>query len=132
MGGRGYHNDVKGYLDSNGRTSEYSKINEISTDKIDFIIDTVQPGAPLVPEFSNTADKVYVLLDKKGDNIKSVTVYDENHEQSYSIHLDHPHNDKMGPHVHSGMNTGRKDMEFTKEHQKLLDEVYSIFKKWRR
>lgn len=132
MGGRGYHNDVQGYLKSNGRTSEYSRINEISNDKIDFIIDSVQPKAPLAPEFSNTAGKIYVLLDKHGTNIKSITVYDKNHEQAYSIHLDHTHGGKDGPHVHSGMNTGRKDIKFTKKHQKLINEVNDIFKKWRK
>jgi len=132
MGGRGYHNDVQGYLNSNGRTSEYVRINEISTDKVDFIIDTVQPGAPLAPEFSNKAGKTYVLLDKNGTDIKSITVYDENHEQKFSIHLDHSHGGKFGPHVHSGMNTGRKDIPFTKEHQKIIDEMNSLFKKWRK
>lgn len=131
MGGRGYHNDVKGYLNSNARTSEYSKISQISNDKIDFIVDNMQPGAPLAPEFSNTAGKIYALLDKRGTNIKSITVYDDNHEQAYSIHLDHSHGGKNGPHVHSGMKTGRKEITFTKSHQRLIDEVNSLFKKWR-
>lgn len=132
MGGRGYHNDVQGYLNSNGRTSEYSKISEISTDKIDFIVDSVNPNCPVAPEFSNSPNKIYVLMDRNGTGIKSVTVYDENHEQKYSIHLDHPHNKEKGPHVHSGLNSGRQDLAFTNEHQKILDEVYDQYKKWRK
>lgn len=132
MGGRGYHNDVRGYLNSNGRTSEYARIDELSTDKVDFIIDTVQPRAPLSPEFSNTAGKTYVLLDKNKTGIKSITIYDENHEQKFSIHLDHNHGENKGPHVHSGMNTGRKDIPLTKEHQKIIDEMNRTFEKWRK
>ena len=132
MGGRGYHNDVRGYLNSNKRPSEYAKINEISNNKIDFIVDTVQPRAPLAPEFSNTANKTYVLLDKTGRKIKNITVYDKNHEQKFSIHLDHNHGSKKGIHVHSGMNTGRKDIPFTKEHQKIINKVNAMFRKWRR
>ncbi len=131
MGGRGYHNDVRGYLNSRGRTSEYTRIDEISTDKVDFIIDKVKPRAPLAPEFSNTAGKTYVLLNKNGTGIKNITVYDENHEQKFSIHLDHVHGGKKGPHVHSGMNTGRKDIPFTKKHQKIVDEMNRQFKKRR-
>ncbi len=97
-----------------------------------FIIDSIQPGAPLAPEFSNTAGKTYALLDKHGTGIKSITVYDSNHEQAYSIHLDHNHGGKTGPHVHSGMNAGRKDIPFTTEHQRIIDEVNNIFKKWRK
>ena len=132
MGGRGYHNDVRGYLNSSGRTSEYTKLDTISNERFDFIIDSMQPHAPLAPEFSNTAGKIYVLLDKHGTGIKNITVYDKNHEQEYSIHLDHMHNGKSGPHVHSGMNTGRKEMPFTAQHQKLIDEATAIFNKRRK
>lgn len=131
MGGRGYHNDVRGYLNSNGRTSEYFKISSISNDKIDFIIDSVQPNAPLAPEFSNTPGKVYALLNKYGTGIKSITVYDENHEQKYSIHLDHYHNGGKVPHVHSGFNSGRIDIPFTNEHQKIISDINRIFKDWK-
>lgn len=89
---------VKGYLNSAGRTSEYIKIDEISSDKADFIIDVVQQMAPLAPEFSNTAGKI---LNKSETGIKNITIYDENHEQKYSIHLDHSHGGKNGVHVHS-------------------------------
>ena len=131
MGGRGYHNNVRGYLNSSGRTSEYDKIESISNNRIDFIVDKVQPRAPLAPEFSNTADKIYVLLDKSKTKIKNITVYDKNHEQKYSIHLDHNHGSTKGIHVHSGMNTGRKEIPLTKKHLKLINKVSAKFKERR-
>ena len=90
MGGRGYHNDVKGYLDSNKRTVEYAKISDISSDQIDFIRDVATPKTPVTPEFSNSPNKIYVLLSKDGSKIKSITKYNDNHEQVYSIHLSLP------------------------------------------
>ncbi|MCF0124303.1 MAG: hypothetical protein HUJ68_00825 [Clostridia bacterium] len=131
MGGRGYHNDVKGYLRSTGRTDEYGRVSAISNEKIDFILDLKSPNAPLIPEFSNSPNKIYALLNKDGTRVKSITIYDENHEQKFSIHLDHPHNGKNGPHVHSGMNTGRLELPLTNQHQKIIDEVDSIFNEWR-
>ena len=131
MGGRGYHNDVQGYLRSDARTSSYIKINELSNERIDFIQDDVKPAAPVTPEFSNSANKIYVLLDKSGTKIKNITVYDDNHEQKYSIHLDHPHKNQT-IHVHSGMNSGRKDIPLSSEHRKLIEEVYKIFNKRRK
>lgn len=131
MGGRGYHNDVKGYLDSNKRTVEYAKISEISSDRIDFIRDVTSPKTPVTPEFSNSANKIYVLLSKDGSRIKSITKYNENHEQVYSIHLDHSHNGEPA-HVHAGIGTGRNQISLNSEHLKLVDEVSAIFKKWRK
>lgn len=130
MGGRGYHNDVKGYLNSNKRTVEYAKINELSNDRIDYIRDVTSPKAPLTPEFSNSPNKVYVLLSKDGTKIKSITKYNQNHEQAYTIHLDHSHHGQP-VHVHKGTGSGRGSIPVTAEHKKLINEVTSIFKKWR-
>lgn len=127
MGGRGYHNDVKGYLSSNKRTSDFGKLEDISTKSIDFIYDKVSPNAPWSPEFSNSPNKTYVLLNKGRNGIKSIIVFDKNHEAKYYIHLDHPHNGKSGAHVHSGFNTGRKDMPLTKHHKDLIKKVNRIF-----
>lgn len=131
MGGRGYHNNVKGYLDSNKRTVEYAKISEISSDQIDFIRDVTTPKTPVTPEFSNSPNKIYVLLSKDGSKIKSITKYNDNHEQVYSIHLDHAHNGESA-HVHSGMGIGRNEIPFTTEHQKIINQVNNIYKKWRK
>lgn len=132
MGGRGYHNDVKGYLNSNKRTMEYAKINEISNDKIDFIIDSKSPSSPVAPEFSNSPGKIYALVSRNGKSIKSITVYNKDHTQKYSIHLDHPHNGKTGIHVHSGMLSGRNDIKLTQRHISLANKVTSIYENWRK
>lgn len=131
MGGRGFHDDVEGYLDSERRTCEYMTISEISNDEIDFIIDLVSPDAPVAPEFSNSPNKIYVLLNSDGTKIKSITVYDDNHLQKYSIHLDHPHKGEY-THVHDGIGKGRGDLPLTEEHKKIIKKVNDIFNKWRK
>lgn len=126
MGGRGYHKNVKGYLDSRCRTVEYARVDEISTSKIDFIQDVTTPKNPKTPEFANTPNKIYALVSKNGDKIKSITVYDENHEQKYSIHLDHCHKRERA-HVHEGFGDERKWAPLTNEHKKLVEEVATLF-----
>lgn len=130
MGGRGYHNDVKGYLSSNKRTCEYSKISEISDSKIDFIVDTVSPKAPVAPEFSNSPNKIYALVDKHGKGIKSITFYKENYEQKVSIHLDHSH-DGSSMHMHLGMSEGRDYVPYNHKYDKIVNKVISKYKFWR-
>lgn len=130
MGGRGYHNDVKGYLNSNKRTCEYSKISEISNNKVEFIVDTVSPGGPVAPEFSNTANKIYALVNKHGTGLKSITFYDENHEQKISIHLDHTHHGES-MHMHSGMKKGRDFIPYNHKYDKIVNEIVSKYNKWR-
>lgn len=131
MGGRGYHEDVVGYLDSDCRTCEYMMISEISNDEIDFIVDLVSPERPVAPEFSNSPNKIYVLFNSDCTKIKSITVYDENHLQKYSIHLDHFHDGEL-IHVHEGLNKGRVHIPLKEEHKKIIKKVNDIFDKWRR
>ena len=131
MGGRGYHGDVKGYLNSDRRTSEYGKISEISTAKIDFIYDKIARRNPAAPLFSNSESKIYALLDKRGQSIKSITIYDKNHEQAYSIHLDHDHEGR-NPHVHTGVYKGRNEIPYSKKHKKIVSFVTNKFNQWRK
>lgn len=131
MGGRGYHNDVVGYLRSDKRTSEYDKISAISTKNVDFIIDKTTPTKPSIPEFSNSPNKIYVLLNKSQTKIKSITVYDCNHEQDFSIHLDHYHKGSKDVHVHAGFNRGRIDLPLLDEHKRLIRDVQDIFERWK-
>jgi hypothetical protein len=126
MGGRGHHDDVEGYLNSGKRTCEYNQLGRSEDGAIDFIQDAIQPGAPLTPEFSNSPNKIYALIGKDGE-IKSITYYDANHEQTKTIHMDHEHKGKR-PHAHSGMNTGRKDVSLTSSDMELIAKVNKIWK----
>lgn len=127
MGGRGYHNNVKGYLDSSGRTREYRKAFDSGYPDIDFLVDRISPEAPKNPEFSNTACKTYVLLGKN-DGLKSIIFYGEDHRQKKVIALDHQHGDLGVPHVDIGFeDTGREHRALTEAEEEFVALIRDVF-----
>lgn len=131
MGGRGYHNDVAGYLNGNRRTVEFFAVYKTPDGKIDFLKDKMSPQAPTMPIFSNTSYKIYVLVGKKGD-LKSIGIYDDHHRLKKTIHLDHHEKGVGQPHVHDGdafHHHSGDSRRPTAEEQKLIDSVYSFWKK---
>ena len=128
MGGRGYHNNVKGYLDALGKIKEFETIYQTEDEKIDFVKDVVAIKNPTTPIFSNSPNKIYVLIGKD-DKIKNISIYDENHLMIKSIHLDHSDN-KMKEHVHDGdlyhhmPGSGR---QLTKEEVQIKKKVLQIY-----
>lgn len=126
MGGRGHHNNVKGYLDSSGRTKEYKKVFESGDSNLEFIEDVVSPINPKNPEFSNSANKIYVLIGKNGKP-KSIIFYGEDHTQVKVIALDHSHG-KLKEHVDIGFNdTKREARRLTDVEKDYIKYVMNIF-----
>ena len=57
------------------------------------------------PEESNSAPKIYVTFDKKGNGVNEIAFYGKNHKKEGSVHTV-PHNNKdvNGPHYHKWSN----------------------------
>lgn len=102
MGGRGYKNNVIGYLTGDRRTAEFRSVWKSDDGKIDILQDKISPMAPTMPIFSNTEGKIYAILDKTGTKIKAIGFYDNTHRLIKTIHLDHDDGKIRGYHVHDG------------------------------
>ena len=128
MGGRGYHNDVNGYLDASGRIKEFETIYQSEDGKIDFVKDAIAFKNPTTPIFSKSSNKIYVLIGKN-DKIKNISFYGENHLMIKSIHLDH-RDSGLTEHVHDGdlynhvPNSGRP---LTKDEEQIKNKVLKIY-----
>ena len=128
MGGRGYHNNVKGYLDALGKIKEFETIYQNEDEKIDFVKDVVAIKNPTTPIFSNSPNKIYVLIGKD-DKIKNISFYSEKHLMIKSIHLDHSHR-KEKWHAHDGTLYDHKKDEYRVldgEEIKLVQKVLQIY-----
>ena len=134
MGGRGYKNDASTYLADSNKIMEYTRVYMTPDEKIEFLIDVISPSAPTLPIFSNSPNKIYVLINKRMTGLKSIGIYDEHHILKESIHLDHKHNKNI-PHVHVGdayhhsRNEGRS---LTPEELKLVSDVLKIWEDLRK
>lgn len=74
----------------------YKSIGTLSTDSNVKII--IQDSNNVkAPEYSHTAGRIYAVV--KDGQLKHVAYYDENHKQSVSIDLAHPHKG-IQPHRH--------------------------------
>ena len=129
MGGRGYKNDVSGYLDGNRRTVEFKTLLMTGDGRIDILCDITSPKTPTAPIFSNSPDKIYALVGKR-DKIKSIGFYDGRHMMVKTIHMDHKH-DGYCPHVHVG-DSYHHDTEnvrrTTAEEGIVVEEVLRLWK----
>lgn len=129
MGGRGYKNDVNGYLNGNKRTVEFKSAFKTDDGKIDILYDIASPKAPTMPIFSNTENKIYAIIGKNGQ-IKSIGFYDEKHMLIKTIHLDHNDN-KHSQHVHDGDNyhhiSGKGRILTDSEHA-ITNRILNIWK----
>lgn len=74
------------------------------------------------PEESHSPNSLYVMFNKNGDGIKSISKYDGNCKKVFEIHTaDHK---GLGPHFHpweNGRPTGAKPL--TPELKKLLNDI---------
>lgn len=130
MGGRGYHNDVRGYLNGNKRTVEFKAAYKSSDGMFDILFDTVAPQAPTMPMFSNTAGKIYAIVDKRGERIKSIGFYDQTHRLIKTIHLDHFDNNYWW-HVHEGdayHHSSGNARDLTEEERKTVEKILKVWK----
>ena len=130
MGGRGYKNDVDGYLIGTRRTVEFKAAYKTEDGKIDILYDIISPKAPTIPIFSNTANKIYALIGKRG-TIKSIGFYDETHRLTKVIHLDHGDGGITGYHVHIGdsyHHESGNSRHPTEEEYGIIKRVLSLWK----
>lgn len=108
MGGRGTRLDVNTYLSSlERRTSDYKTLYQEGNIKI---IMQNRTGPISAPEFSNTAERVYLTLNKNL-TIKEIGIY-KNHEKLYSIHPNDP-GEKL--HMHGRLKIHQQREKFMPE-----------------
>ena len=122
MGGRGSKLDVNTYLNKSHseRTSEYASIWKKGN--IEFVKQNIH-GSVSAPIFSNSPNMTYVVL--SGDRIQSVTKYDNNHKQAWSIHPGHGHN----PHTHEHGPIGNRgsNRNISSEKMQIYNKAVKIF-----
>lgn len=77
------------------------------------------------PEESHTPDSTYVMFNKDGNGIKSISKYGSDGKKIFEIHtVDHK---GMGAHYHKWKNGRPGDAaRLTNAMKKLLDDIYSI------
>lgn len=134
MGGRGYKNDVKNYLDGNRRTVEFKAAFKSIDGIIDILYDIQAPKNPTMPIFSNSPNKIYAVIGKNGE-IKSIGFYDERHMLIKTIHLDHFDNDNKPWHVHDGdsyHHVNGVSRKLTEEEEKIVKKILKIWKEKRK
>ena len=130
MGGRGYSNNVIGYLNSNKRTVEFEAKYKSNDGKIDILVDKISPKAPTMPIFSNTENKIYAIVGKNGE-IKSIGFYNDKHILTKTIHLDHMDKPINGAHVHEGDSYHHKSNLSRALNKKEWDITNRILKIWK-
>lgn len=128
MGGRGYSNNVDGYLNGNKRTVEFKAIYKTEDGKIDILFDKVSPKAPTMPIFSNSENKIYAIVGKNNE-IKSIGFYNDKHILVKSIHLDHGDNG-LKPHVHIGDNYHHQSGKGQLLSNEEIDTMNKILNLW--
>ena len=78
------------------------------------------------PEFSHTSERVYAI--GKDGKLKHLAYYDENHKQSVSVDLAHPHNGvQPHRHVYLGHNKNDPGIPPTKEEEALIEKIRKEF-----
>lgn len=129
MGGRGYSNNVNGYLNGNKRTVEFRAAYKSDDGKIDILYDKVSPKAPTMPIFSNTENKIYAIIGKNNE-IKQIGFYNDKHILIKTIHLDHFDNN-LNPHVHLGDNYHHKSGNGLPLDEKDIEITNHILDTWK-
>lgn len=96
MGGRGASSGMSNKGKKYG--TEYSTLH--TAGNIKFVTQNGS-GGQVAPMETMTKGRVYVLVDKHKNTLKSITYNDTNNKRSKQIDLDHEHK-KMQPHTHHG------------------------------
>ncbi|GEM_PF-3065593 len=117
MGSRGaFVNVEKGNFKFIEGGQTYRSIGEV--DGVKVLIKT--SGSVKAPEYSHTANSVYAVVQK--GQLKHLSYYDENHNQSASIDLLHSHCG-LRPHKHLYLNHSDNGIAITKKEQALIDKI---------
>ncbi|HEM3578230.1 TPA: hypothetical protein U1C15_001908 [Streptococcus suis] len=114
--------------------TEYKTVHKVSN--IKFVIQN-DDGSQVAPLETMTNGRIYVLVDKYKNSLKSITYYDENNKRSKQIDLDHEHK-KMQPHTHHGYHHAEYEISnkgatklLTKEKNmvdRVMEEWYNYIK----
>lgn len=128
MGGRGASLNVNNYLgwSHERRTSSYETIQTDGNTKFLMQKDGSRTSTPI---FSNTKGRMYVTVNSQG-KIASITQYDSNHKQVFSIHEPHSGHSVQEVHMHSSLETGRKETYWNDMPKKYRDLYRSIKQKY--
>jgi len=123
MGGRGASSGVSDKGNSYG--SQYHSL--LTVGNIKFVSKNSRQSESLMETM--TKGRVYVTIG--GDEIKSITYFDNDNKRVKEINLDHQHNG-MKPHTHHGYFHNENDGEKgatnpTTEEQQMIDRVTQIW-----
>lgn len=77
-------------------------------------------GSVKAPEISHSPNRIYATV--QNGQLKHLTWYDENHNQSVSIDFLHPHNG-VQPHKHYNLNHDDGGIPITEEELKLANKI---------
>jgi hypothetical protein len=123
MGGRGASSGMSNKGKKYG--TEYSTLH--TAGNIKFVTQNGS-GGQVAPMETMTKGRVYVLVDKHTNNLKSITYNDTKNKRNKQIDLDHGHK-KMIPHVHHGYFHNEYEVSkkggtnLTTKERKMVDRV---------
>lgn len=98
----------------------YSSIGEV--DGVKVLVR--EKGSSKAPEFSHTENRIYAVI--QNGELKHLTWYDENHNQSVSIDFLHPHKG-VQPHKHFYLDHSGPGIPITKEELALANKIRRRF-----
>ncbi|MCW6682062.1 hypothetical protein NHG29_04150 [Aerococcaceae bacterium NML160702] len=127
MGGRGASSGIS--VSGKRYGTEYKTV--LQEGNIKFIVQRAD-GSQVSPMETMTKGRVYVLIDKNKNELKSITYFDSQNKRSKQIDLNHAHKG-MQPHTHHGYlhneyGASKKGAsKLSTKEQKMVEKVY---KKW--
>lgn len=122
MGGRGCSLDVNCYLSKSDKDQQSEYYGLWSQGNIKFIKKLSNSKSTSAPEFSHTADRVYVTLNK--DNIiKEIGIYKDH----IKVCMIHPNDKNKREHEHKSVKHSGHD-ELTPSHKNLINYVNKLYR----
>lgn len=88
-------------------------------------------GSNAIPMWTKTNGRVYAVVDKNKNSIKSIVYFDKNNNRSKQIDLDREHHG-IRPHTHHGYFHNEKDgakgaSNLTAEERKMVDRINKLW-----
>lgn len=125
MGGRGASSGVSASGKSYG--TEFTTV--LKSGNIKFVV--ANNGSNKSPMETMTKGRVYVTVDKKTNELKYISYYDNENKRVKQIDLNRPHKD-ISPHTHHGYEHNENDSQkgaarLTLEEKKMVDNVKTLW-----
>ena len=123
MGGRGASSGISDKGKPYG--SEYKTLHQ--SGNIKFVAQN-KPGSQKTPMETMTKGRVYALVNKHNNSIKSIVYFDTANKRNKQVDLDHLHRG-MKPHAHHGYNHAEFEVSkkgatnLTSKEKKMVDRV---------